>query len=77
MKKVEKLKFFQKTAFPKRYMIIDFSGHTIYIKHQHSDPNEDSRNSKPIEFRDILGTMVPDPINDQVKIRLKDYDYAF
>ena len=41
IKKVDKIKFFQKTVYPKRYMIVDFARAEIYIKHDQKDRNDD------------------------------------
>ena len=45
VKKVQKQKFFQKTAYPVRYFVIDYTSAVIHIKHNKDDMPTD-KNSK-------------------------------
>ena len=59
-KKVSKVKFFQKTAYPVRYYIVDYTAAVIHIKHKKEDALTAS-DVKSIAFRDVRSVYGPRP----------------
>ena len=79
VKKVNKVKFFQKTAYPIRYFIIDYTSAVMHIKHNKDDAITD-KNTKQVHFRDIKDVRMPsEEIEKQIRNKdsLVNWKYPF
>ena len=76
VKMVDKINFFQKTPYPKRYFVIDYSSGMVIIKHNYNVLNSYTNNTT-IPFRDFIAVSPRGYDNVTNNHSKKPYIYPF